>query len=192
LRDPPARSAAHLRQRAASADPAERRELAEVFGLFASDYAYLPVSADRVPYGEFAVDFARAHGTRRVLDNFGALQCLDRCLALLAEGGFVLLNDYGQTEVTAGAAYHHQPFPQPTCSGVNFPFLKAYFEGPADGQWVEPVSENHNIHSRLLGRRLAGAVVARFRERFGKDYLDRFQEPTQRARELAKVGQFEA
>ena len=192
LREHTALTAAQLRQRAASADPAERRELAEVFGLFASDYAYLPVSTDRVPYGEFAVDFARAHGTRRVLDNFGALQCLDRCLGLLAEGGFILLNDYGQTEVTTGDEYHHQLFSQATCSGLNFPLLKTYFDGSVDGQWIEPLVGAKDIHSRLLGRQPAAATVARFRERFSRDHLEWIQEPTRQAHELAKVGQFEA
>jgi tetratricopeptide (TPR) repeat protein len=192
LREHTSLNPAQLRQRAASADPAERRELAEVFGLFASDYAYLPVAAGRVPYGEFAVDFARTNRTGRVLDNFGALQCLDRCLGLLAEGGFILLNDYGQTEVTDSDEFRHQHFSQAICIGLNFPLLKAYFEGSADGQWVEPVSENKSIYSRLLGRRLAGAAVTRFRERFSKDYLDRIHEPACQARELAKMGQFEA
>ncbi len=183
-------SAAQLAHCAASGDRRQQRELLAVFGLLASEYAYHPVDPQQIPYGDLALSFARTRG-RRVLHSYGALQCLERLLALVHEQGFILVNDYGQTEVSA-AEYEHQRFSQSTAMGVNFPLLKAYFEDGQSARWVEPSEANESLHSRLLGTQLAPQTVACFQERFGKAAWEGIHAPVQRARDLVKLGRFEA
>jgi tetratricopeptide (TPR) repeat protein len=156
-----------------------------------AEYAYCPVDSKQVPYGDFAVRFARSYAGR-VLHSYGALQCLERLLALIREDGFLLVNDYGQTQVTPADQYEHQHFSQATGMGVNFPLLRAYFADPQKCRWVEPEEESASIHARLLGPKPAPQAVACFHKQFGKAASAWVQEPAQRAREQIKAGRFEA
>jgi tetratricopeptide (TPR) repeat protein len=183
-------SAEVLAERARSADPAAKQDLLEVYGLFASEYDYRPVDVTRLPHGDFAVAFAR-NRTRRVLHSYGAIQCLERLLPLVHERGFILANDYGQTQLTAADEFEHQRFSLATFVGVNFPLLRAFFGEGKRCRWIEPYEEAGGIHARLLGTKVAGETEMRFQERFGKAAHDRLQEPLAKARECAKVGRFE-
>jgi tetratricopeptide (TPR) repeat protein len=122
-----------------------RRELLEVYGLFASEYEYLPLAnsavsglqepstghrpldtAHSIPYLDFALGFARDH-TNRLVHSYGAIQCLEKLLDLVVDDGFILINDYGQAEVKRDEDFEHQRFSLATFVGVNFPLLEAYF-----------------------------------------------------------------
>jgi hypothetical protein len=96
-----------MRERANSADPRAKDELLEVYGLFASEYDYRPVAAAALPHGPFALEFGRKK-TKRLLHSYGAILCLEKLLGMLAEGGFILVNDYGQTQVTRDDEFEHQ------------------------------------------------------------------------------------
>jgi tetratricopeptide (TPR) repeat protein len=184
-------TAPQLRDRAKSDDPRAKDELLEVYGLFASEYDYQPVDVRTLPYGEFALDFCRRM-TRRLLHSYGAIQCLEKLLNLLAAGGFILVNDYGQTQLSRDDEFEHQRFSLATFVGVNFPLLKAYFGDGNRCQYVEPsAGEGRGIHSRLLGPDLPREVVLRFHERFDDTAYQRQQEPIQKARACAKAGRFE-
>jgi tetratricopeptide (TPR) repeat protein len=171
----------------------DRRELLDVFGLLASEYDYFPVDPSRVPYGDFAVQFARSHSLGSVLHSYGAIQCLDRLLGLVREGGFILVNDYGPTQVDAAADFQHQRFSHATFVGVNFPLLKAYFGGKENGSWAEPPEDDAtSVHARLLGHDLAPETVTCFRASFGCETMNRRQAPVQLARTCLQQGRFEA
>lgn len=183
-------SAAYLREKARSSDPSVRQELLEVYGLFASEYDYRPVDVDRVPYGRFSVEFGRKHA-KSLLVNYGAIQCLEKLLGLLNEHGFILMNEYGSTQVSRDSDFEHQRFSQTTAVGLNFALLKAYF-GEADRcQWREPSGDERGIHSRLMGHRLAHETVTRFFECFSDAAHAQLQEPVERARACVKAGRFE-
>jgi tetratricopeptide (TPR) repeat protein len=126
-----------------------------------------------------------------VLHSYGAIQCLERLLALVQDGGFILANDYGQTQSTDADEFEHQRFSLATFVGVNFPLLRAFFGDDKRCRWVEPYEEAGGIHARLLGHKLAGATEVRFQELFGKAAHNQLQEPLVKARECAKVGRFE-
>src|SRR5207247_4634010 len=102
-------SAQALADRARSADVRERRDLLEVYGLFAAEYDYRPVDIAALPYGPFAFGFARGR-TRRLLHSWGAIQCLERLLGLVHEQGFILASDYGPTQLSAAEEFEHQRF----------------------------------------------------------------------------------
>jgi tetratricopeptide (TPR) repeat protein len=179
-----------LTERAKTYAAQDQRDLLEVYGLFASEYDYRPVDVKALPYGGFAVDFARARA-KRVLHSYGAIQCLEKLLTLVREDGFILANDYGQTQVTPGDEYEHQRFSHATFIGINFPLLKAYFDDGRRCQWLEPLEESESIHPRLLSPALAAQTRTCFHERFGKAASDWEQEPLNQARELARYGRFE-
>jgi tetratricopeptide (TPR) repeat protein len=179
-----------LQQRARSAEVRARQELLEVYGLFASEYDYRPVELARVPHGEFAVGFAR-YRLKRVLHNYGAIQCLERLLGLLHEQGFILINDYGQTQKAEVEDFEHQRFSLTTAMGLNFPLLRAFFEPQKQWRWLEPMGESDSIHARLLGHKPAHETEVRFLEAFGKAARDKMDEPVTKARECARVGRFE-
>jgi tetratricopeptide (TPR) repeat protein len=179
-----------LAQRAQSGTEQARRDLLEVYGLFASEYDYRPVDLATLPYADFVRELARTHG-KRILHSWGAIQCLERLLGLLHPDGFILASDYGQTQMTRQEEFEHQRFSLATFVGVNFPLLKAYFGDGGRCQWREPSPESESIHARLLGHNLGHRTRVRFAELFGKDRQDWLAEPLARARECARVGRFE-
>src|SRR6202007_1893483 len=128
-----------------------RRDLLEVYGLFASEYDYRPVDRADVPLGDFAREYHHGHG-KRVLHSYGAIQCLERLLDMVHDQGIILLADYGPTQPGGAEDFEHQRFSQATFVGVNFPELAAYFGGEGRGRWLDPGDEGAGIHARLLGR----------------------------------------
>ncbi len=181
-------SLAALQERAKSNDPKAKQELLEVYGLFASEYDYRPVEVSKLPYGDFALEFGRRL-TKRLLHSYGAIQCLEKLLSLLHEQGFILINDYGQTQVTRDDEFEHQRFSLATAVGVNFTLLRAFFGDKY--QWHEPYGEERGIHTRLLGHKPASPTLLRFHECFDQAAQERLQEPIQQARACLKVGRFE-
>ena len=63
----------------------------------------------------------RFDGRRSLLHNFGAIQCLERLVGLLHPQGFILINDYGQTQANDADDFQHQRFSRSTAVGINFP-----------------------------------------------------------------------
>jgi tetratricopeptide (TPR) repeat protein len=180
-----------LADRAKKNDAAAQRELLEVYGLFASEYDYRPVDAKTLPLGEFALEFGRTR-TKKLLHSYGAIQSLEKLLELVHDDGFILANDYGQTQVTGKDEFEHQRFSLATFVGVNFRLLKAFFaDGGSRCQFLEPYSESGSIHSRLVGHRLSHMTRLRFQERFSQAAAEHLQEPIVRARECLRVGRFE-
>jgi tetratricopeptide (TPR) repeat protein len=176
----------------ASADPADRRELLAVYPALVAQYDFRPVDTASIPYGDFAVWQAELSGTGSVLHSHGAIQSLERLLGLVKEDGFVLMNDYGATQVETTGEFEHQRFSLATFVGVNFPLLRSYFTASIPDSWTEPNEEGASIHARLVGTGVAPEVVTRFHERFGKTARTRLESSVQRARDLAKHGRMEA
>jgi tetratricopeptide (TPR) repeat protein len=110
----------------------------------------------------------------------------------LAPGGFILANDYGQTQIGRDDEFEHQRFSLATFVGVNFALLNAYFAEGKRCRYVEPAGEEgRGIHARLLAYTLGEEVYIRFYERFGEAAYKRLQEPIQKARACAKARRFE-
>ncbi|MBX9677747.1 MAG: tetratricopeptide repeat protein [Gemmataceae bacterium] len=179
-----------LRQRAASKEQAARDELLEVYGLFASEYDYRPVDVKTLPHGAFALEYGR-RTTKRLLHSYGAMQSLDKLLDLVVEDGFILINDYGQTQASRDDEFEHQRFSLATFVGVNFPLLRTYYSEQAGKRWIEPAGDSRGIHSRLLGHRIGSETTTRFFEQFSDSHHEWLQEPLAKARLCAKSGRFE-
>jgi tetratricopeptide (TPR) repeat protein len=180
-----------LAERASSGGSQAERDLLEVYGLFASEYDYRPVDVETLPHGPFTFEYTR-HWVKRVLHSYGAIQCLERLLDLVDERGFILVNDYGQTQLSQEGEFEHQRFSLATFVGVNFPLLKQFFGESGRCEYLEPSGdEDRGIHSRLLGRKLAPETSVAFEQRFGQAAQEKLQERWKWARDCARVGRFE-
>jgi tetratricopeptide (TPR) repeat protein len=183
-------SAEALQERAKSKDPLAKQELLEVYGLFASEYDYRPVDIKTIPYAEFAVEFAR-RWAKRVMHNYGAIQCLERLLNLIKPTGFILMNEYGQTQMSRDDELAHQRFSLTTAVGLNFPLLKSYFADHKKKTWVEPLGKERGIQTRLLAHEVPQPTLVCFHEQFKTRAYEWLDEPAEKARECVKTGRFE-
>ena len=134
-----------------------------------------------LPYGDFAIQYGRFI-TKRLLHSYGAIQSLERLLEMTHPDGFILINDYGQTQTTRDDEFEHQRFSLATFVGVNFPMLKSFFADGNRCQVVEPTGDSRGIHSRLLSKRPSSETVTRFFERFSDQAKEKLHEPIQRSR----------
>jgi tetratricopeptide (TPR) repeat protein len=136
--------------RAASRSDAQLEMLLPLIGLLEPEVAFRPV-AHALPFMDEALADVPSDG--RTLLNFGALQSLEACLALLARDGIVLVNDYGAT-TPAEAANHGalQRFGSTTALGLNFPLIEKHF-AQRDVLVTKPSGDDTRpIHTRLLAR----------------------------------------
>jgi tetratricopeptide (TPR) repeat protein len=180
-----------LRDRAASSDPGSRQELLEVYGLFASEYDYQPTTLKKAPYGEFAHRYCEGKA-KRLLVNFGAMQCLTKLIDLVHEQGFILMNEYGTSKRSLDDDFEHQRFSYATAVGLNFPMLQTYLTQDSTTQMLEPDGdEERGIHTRLLSRQPAAERDARFKDVFGKASFEKLEEPIRKARSCVQYGRFE-
>ena len=162
-----------------------------------SNLAIAPIGNDiygekeEIPYLDFAVNFAHDR-TGHLLHNYGAIRSLELLLTLVHPNGFILVNDYGQTEITREEGFEHQRFSHATFVGINFPLLKAYFGDQKKCQWAEPKEDSGRIHSRLLGPNLHEETTKLFCQRFSKEANDWLQQPVALARANLQHGRIEA
>ena len=106
----------------------------------------------------------------------------------------ILINDYGQTQMTRDDEFEHQRFSLATFVGVNFPLLKEFFERGQGRkyQWVEPSGKQpgHSLPAAGHGssarrRRCASTRSSAMRP------ARNLQEPLHKARACLKMGRFE-
>ncbi len=180
-----------LAQLAKSTNLSDRQQLRPVYPLLASEYDFQPVDVKHIPYASPAIKLARSAKQPSILHNYGAIQCLDRLLPMLREGGFILINDYGSTKLENADDFQHQRFSQSTFIGLNFPLLRHCFSGGPFGTWHEPdEGADASVHARLLGHKLADHTVECFQHVFHQNYRKQLQQPIDRARLCVKTGRF--
>jgi hypothetical protein len=180
-----------LHQMAASPNPEQRRNLLAIYPLVLWEYQFRPVEGERIPFTDFAMDQVELSEGKPLLHNYGALICLEATLELLAEGGIILISDYGQPSDTA-EEFQHQRFSQSTAVGINFPLLERYFSMHNRVSWNKPPSDDASVNSRLLMHRPQPEVVARFEKCFGGSAREWLDEPAKRAREAGAIGRLQA
>ena len=183
---------ADLRQMAASGDPADRRELLAVYPLILAEYQFRPVDREEIPYPDFALEQVGSAGGKPVVLSHGAMLCLESLVDLLAEGGVILLNEYGQTKEITTEEFEHQRFSLATAVGLNFPLLGMYFTGRESVQWLEPDEGEASVPARLLGREVGSETVMRFQDCFSKATQEWLNAPAVRARQLLEAGRLQA
>lgn len=186
-------SFADIVRKAAATNQYDKRELVDLYSLFALDYAYREVDLHAIPYGDFVVSFARSHASRCILNNHGALRCIECLLKKLNDKGFILINDYGYRHKDDPAeVYLHQRFSGSTAIGLNFDFLRFYLEESKQVCWLEPTEDNTHIYTRLLIRRPMPQTTTRFDECFRKTTYDWIYQPAELARGYVNEGNYDA
>jgi len=102
--------------------------------------------------------------------SYGAIQCLEACLALLHPQGFVLFNDFGPTqpEEVDEVSYLGR-FGSSVAVSVNFPLLEHHFSASGHNLLKPTGDAEVTIRSRLLGTRIGPGTTHAFSERFGDD-----------------------
>jgi tetratricopeptide (TPR) repeat protein len=189
-------------ERALACDRPSPEQLLPIHEAVSAVRAFLPVERDQVPALDLVERFLACNAQRRggeppthqrILHSHGALQCLLRCLELLREDGFLVCSDYGSTTLRDNELVsQHQHFGVSTAMGLNFPLLEfAMMTLPASPVAVGVPDHDSDapVHSRLLSRRLGGAVTERFPALFdGADFLyySRVAQRSQRALEADK------
>jgi tetratricopeptide (TPR) repeat protein len=183
-----------LAVRAASGDPEVLEELTELHPLLQVDCAYLPFDLATLPYSQFALE--RVAADTPVIHNYGAIQCVERLLPLLAEGGFVLVNDYPSPDAAKAQQSSnfgvYQRFGASTAMGLNFALLDAFFGDREDCTWIVPDGENIYISSRLAASSIAPQAADAFRSSFGGSSWNELYGPIQSARSLILEGRVES
>jgi tetratricopeptide (TPR) repeat protein len=181
-----------LAARVSSRDATAREELLDLSDLFVAEYDFRPTETRELAYGDFIHEF----GTRQrgcIVHSYGAIQSLESLLPLLHDRGIILINDYGSTEVEqAVPGFEHQRYAGATFVGLNFGLLREYFGTSQKCGWFEPVEDKPNIHSRLLGRAVAGNVVQHFQDLFSKANFEGIRAPHGVARGLVNAQRFES
>jgi len=169
-----------------SDSPAERVKLLPILSLFEFDTQFIAVGDDKPPYLEECLEYDKRED--RSLLNFGAIQCLEKCLTALDENGFVLVNDYGPTEREQVASHAvTQRFGSSLALGLNFPFLEHHFS-KCGKVWVNPGDKERGIHARMICRSDLQRTRDVFLKRFGEESLKFFEGPVQEAVRQAAAG----
>jgi tetratricopeptide (TPR) repeat protein len=182
-------SVGELAAKASSAEASERAELVDLYPLLSIAFDYLPVDLRDIPHSGMLESFGTRNGTP-LLHSFGAIECLERCLELLAPGGYILLNDYA---APAGASsLTHQRFGGSVAISLNLELLDHAFARRPGCCWAQPDGDYARLQSRLLGRGVPDEAVQQFREAFSANTLAWLAEPAERARTAARDGRREA
>jgi hypothetical protein len=180
LREYTARSLEELQRIVGSAEPLERAELIPLISLFDVEASFIAASGAVHPYLQRALELVPPR--MPVLVNMGALDCVAALRPFLHPAGFVLINDYGPTDLSQAGGYGAvQRFGRTTAQALNFPIFDALVS-PA---WsvVTPVSdEQRSIHSRLLLRAELPLTRACFQRQFSADVQAEFEAPIHEAR----------
>lgn len=157
-----------IRRLANSSNLTERRRLTPLFDLFAVEYEFRPISAASMPFGELAVAVGRDRGSYTV-HNAAAFEALLRMTEVLAPGGLVLVNDYGYgpNHPSFQRGFTYETFATSTSIGLNFPLLDDFCTCVG----LESHHTDRRIEqylTRLVGRNLQPATIARFHAAFGE------------------------
>ena len=178
-----------LRALAASPDPVERAQLIPLMPLFEFEPQFQPC-LPLADWASQALNFGQ--NLDRILVNYGACQCIERCLALLETSGFVLINDYGaiQFDQIAGQA-SSQRFGSSTAVGLNFPLIEHHFTAQRIDV-IRPDGDEHlPVHPRLIPKPGLGQTRQAFLAAFDGNQRRINDAPVERARKHIEAGRMD-
>jgi tetratricopeptide (TPR) repeat protein len=165
--------------------------LAPLYGLFASEYSYREIDPQAIPFAQVACDLFRGQSTT-FIHSFGAIRCLSRLYQALAPGGFILINDYGQTSSdSADETSGFQKFSGSSAIGVNFHLIPRCLGCCDSPDWIEPEIADTSLISRLYQKSGSSNVAALFREMFSTRETTRIQATVAAARTHVQQGRNE-
>ena len=172
---------AEIRRLSQSPDANDKARLTPLLSLLDFETQFFALgdtnqsSADRAMIAEA---LQSTEPNERVVLNYGAVTCLEHCLALLDEHGVILINDYGPVNATDVPGHSAtQRFGPTSALGLNFPLLERHFTA-CGAVVVTPESDGaRGIHARLLMKSRHAATFEAFENRFGPAGVDFFEAP---------------
>jgi tetratricopeptide (TPR) repeat protein len=166
-------------------------ELSPLYGLFASEYAYRRFNPGPVPFAQCALAHVRGQA-RYFVHNHGAMQCLSRLHESLADDGFILINDYGHSNLEeAEEGLEPQRFSGSCAVGLNLSVIRECLKESGITDWVEPTDDHGHLLSRLVLASASSSLATCFREVFGKKASEAAQKPIADARAHCERGRDE-
>jgi len=177
LRDAGLTSLDEARALAASGQPSELARLLPLLPHLDLETAYLPWTP--APGAEAALAATIGPGERAIVSS-GALTCLRALLRRIADGGFVLINDYGPVRPEDVAAHVGvQRFGGSVALGLNFSMLERALAEDGFAAAAPPGDEQRRVHTRVCARRIDEPTREALQRRFSLEadrYLDAPQE----------------
>jgi len=150
------------------------------------DATFQRIQEAALPYQSLALADAKT-GHPTIL-NYGALQAIDRWLALTAPRGFMLINDYGAVGCDQSSAPLLQRFGDTVAIGINFPVLKVSIEAAGFRIVVPPGDDDRIIHSRLITKEQLENTERAFSSLFCHEADMSFEQHAVEAARLAAAG----
>lgn len=171
-----------------SQDPTQRRQLLPLLTLFELETIFEPVTDSAVPaYANEVVPFLK--NSDSAILNYGAFSCIDNCLRLLDDTGFMLINDYGTTKPEDTSKEHSsQRFGPTVALGINFPLLSSYFSEKNWNVLIPDMDAEAPLHARLFVKHNETWLTELFNSQFGSEGYEYCEGPLIKAREHAQSG----
>lgn len=146
----------------------DRARLLPALSYFEFEAAFRPDGAASLPYLQEAI--AAGAGRRYMVLSYGAIRCLDACLALLHPQGFTMGSDFGPTspEVVDEVAYVGR-FGSTVAVSVNFPLLEHHLATRRVRTLKPEGDADRSIHTRLFTVAAGSETAAAFMEQYGTD-----------------------
>jgi tetratricopeptide (TPR) repeat protein len=174
-----------LRRMAANTDA----KLLDLIDLLEFEAAFLPVSR-AYPHMDEALTFG--HDWPRIMLNYGAFDYLERVIAELDSHGFILINDYGQTQASDSVGLGSvQRFGPTAAMGLNFPLMAHHFSKRGLCISRPELDERLPLHPFLISPRQMALTEQRFDETFSWETYREMTEPAEAARKHVDGGRIE-
>ncbi len=173
----------------AADDPTKRVLLAPLLPVLEVEAAFQRIPDAAWSYLSRTLTGAKA--CEAVILNYGALQAIDRWLALAVPGGFMLMNDYGPVVRDQSSGALIQRFGDTAAIGINFPLLMDLIQSAGFRITVPPGDGDRVIHSRLITRGRVEHTEQAFSSHFSHQADIWFDQPAVEAARLAADGRNE-
>jgi tetratricopeptide (TPR) repeat protein len=128
-------------------------------------------------------------GSERVIISSGALACLDELLKLVAQSGFVLVNDYGPVRSDEVAAHVGvQRFGGSVALGLNFALIERVLLDRGLEVLAPEGDEQRRVHTRMIGVHLGDRARHVLHTRFALVTDRQLDGPQEQARQHLAAG----
>jgi tetratricopeptide (TPR) repeat protein len=192
---PPAGDSRAIEAWLAAVAPFESSTAAETGGALLFECEYVPVTRESMPLPQLLPEYdatSESRGSQQFVHSYGAAQCLEEVLSLLASDGYFVGVDYSCDGVRTEPV-EFQSFGPSIAAPVNFAQLVALARSHRDCVVGVPSEDPASLQARLFARGQAPPeLIERFRALYHKEESEPADAVYREALNLAQVGRFEA
>lgn len=181
-----ATKAKELRQALAEGGAQDLRPFIPLGPQITTQTRHVPVDRKALPHAT-AIPSETDATTLPFIHCYGALDCLDRCLAHLAPGGVAIFSDYGHIEpYAARETPEFQAYGSSVAAGLNFPQLDLAYGNRADISYFKPEREEGHLYTRVFQNAPAVDLREEVSDLYGALRYQALTAPVEAARELMR------